>query len=140
MRYLALLRGINVDGHRPLPMADLRRLCANLGYADVQTHIQSGNVLRTSAVSAADVGGVLGAAIADRFGFEVPVVVLSRAELEDLYRGNPFVGEDLAPAALHVTVLARPPSAERARAVDWGRFGPERGALAGRWLYGTGTK
>ena len=42
MRYLALLRGINVDGHRPLPMADLRRLCANLGYADVQTHIQSG--------------------------------------------------------------------------------------------------
>ena len=98
------------------------------------------NVLRTSAVSAADVGGVLGAAIADRFGFEVPVVVLSRAELEDLYRGNPFVGEDLAPAALHVTVLARPPSAERARAVDWGRFGPERGALAGRWLYGTGTK
>lgn len=135
MRYLALLRGINVNGHRLIPMADLRRLCADLGYADVQTFIQSGNVVLTAPAPAGEVAVALGAAIAARFGFDVPVVVLSLAELEALHSANPFVLEDLEPRALHVTVFAEAPSADRAQALDWERFRPERGAVAGRWLY-----
>ena len=49
MRYAALLRGINVGGNKKIPMAALRELMQGLGYADVVTHLQSGNAVFSSA-------------------------------------------------------------------------------------------
>ena len=82
LQYIALLRGINVSGHRPVRMDELRALIAELGYADVRTYIQSGNVLLRSAdAGAAEVGCALEAGIARRLGLEVAVVVLGEPEL-----------------------------------------------------------
>lgn len=85
--HIALLRGINVGGHRRLPMAELRALCAGIGWADVRTYIQSGNV-----VFSADhpVPADLAAAIHDAYGYDVPVVLRTAAELTAALEASPF--------------------------------------------------
>lgn len=73
-RFVGLLRGINVGGHKPVPMAELRALCEKLGWREVETYIQSGNVVFTAAAAAE---AALEKAIAKRFGFPVDVIVRS---------------------------------------------------------------
>lgn len=95
--WTALLRGINVGGHRKIPMAELQGLCTELGWAPVRTYIASGNVVFGSAESpeATKVAGVaqqltgqltkqLTTAVAQRFGFEVEVVIRSQEELDGI--------------------------------------------------------
>ena len=83
MRYVALLRGINVGGNSIIEMAELRTCIAKLGHVDVRTYIASGNVLFESPErSAAKLEAALERAIERTFGLPVPVVVRSRREIE----------------------------------------------------------
>lgn len=73
-RYAALLRGINVSGHKKVPMAELRTLLTELGHADVRTYLQSGNAVFSSASGDEDaLTAQLEQAIEERFGFAVRV-------------------------------------------------------------------
>jgi uncharacterized protein (DUF1697 family) len=95
--YVALLRGINVGGRNPVPMKQLAACVEAGGYADVQTYIQSGNVLfRTEATDARAMEVELEERIADEFGFPVPVVVRSFGELNATVESAPpgFGGPD----------------------------------------------
>ena len=115
--YVALLRGINVGGNKRVAMADLRRLCADLGYADVVTYIQSGNiVLRSPARSAAAVERALTAAIKKDLGMTVAVIVRTKSELEKVVSGNPF--RKAEPNRLHVAFLDAKPAAAAVRALE----------------------
>ena len=100
-RYLALLRGINVGGHKKIAMADLREVAAALGHTDVATYIQSGNVVfsstETDVTSLAD---ALEQAVAAQLGVRAAVVVVSRAELAKVISANPFPDET-NPKCLH---------------------------------------
>ena len=87
-RMVALLRAVNVGG-RKLPMAELRTLCAELGWTDVATYIQSGNVVFTAGGKPAELEAALEKAIAKAFGFEAPVIVRTAAEWAQLPPGNP---------------------------------------------------
>lgn len=90
-RYLALLRGINVGGRNKVAMADLRLIATDLGFTDVATYIQSGNLVFSCAVSnAAEHARALERAIAERVGVRPAVVVLSAAELARTMADNPF--------------------------------------------------
>lgn len=91
-RMVALLRAVNVGG-RKLPMADLRDLCADLGWADVATYIQSGNVVFDSKGEPAALEKTLEAAVARRFGLDAPVIVRTAARWSACASGNPFPGE-----------------------------------------------
>jgi uncharacterized protein (DUF1697 family) len=92
-RYLALLRGINVGGRNKVAMADLRQIAADLGYADVSTYIQSGNLLfAADGNDAAGLATALERRIAERLGVRPVVVVLSAAELAQVIADNPFPG------------------------------------------------
>lgn len=94
-RYVALLRGINVGGHRKVPMADLRDVVAEAGGRDVATYLASGNVvLAHAARSAAALERRLEAAVADRFGFDVDVLVRSARELGAVVAANPYERDD----------------------------------------------
>lgn len=107
--HVALLRGINVGGSNKVPMADLRTVVTGLGYADVATYIQTGNVLFSTLQT--DTGALasgLEQAIAARFGFRPAVVVLSRAELAQVVRDNPYPDEP-NPKYVHAVLLAAPP-------------------------------
>ena len=110
-RKLALLRGINVGG-RVLPMAELRDLCAGLGWRDVQTYIQSGNVVFESADEPTALEAALETAIAGRFGFKVPVMVRTPEQWAVYPAGNPFPGAARdEPKWLMLLVPKRPPAA-----------------------------
>lgn len=85
MRYVALLRAVNVGGNSLIKMADLKACVAELGHADVRTYIASGNVLFDSRErSGAKLEAALEHAIERTFGLTVPVVVRSRTEIEKI--------------------------------------------------------
>jgi uncharacterized protein (DUF1697 family) len=93
-RYLALLRGINVGGRNKVAMADLRLIATDLGYADIATYIQSGNLLFSSdGIDAAEHARVLELAIAECLHVRPAVVVISAAELARTIADNPFPDE-----------------------------------------------
>lgn len=100
-RIVALLRGVNVGGHRPVPMADLRALAESLGYTRVSTYIQSGNLV----CDAPDGGAALPVAIERRFGFAVDVAVRNAEAWRAIAAGCPFPEAAAArPKFLHVAM------------------------------------
>jgi uncharacterized protein (DUF1697 family) len=132
--YVALLRGINLAGHNTVPMRALRSLVEGLGYEDVTTYIQSGNVVLTSKEPAAKVGAAIRKAISKEFGIDVVVVVRSPQQLKKLVDGNPFVeGND--PGALHVVFLADKPKAANIKALTTSDFGADEVAVKGTEAY-----
>ena len=108
---ILLLRGVNVGGHRVLPMADLRALLTGMGLQDVQTHIQSGNAVFRAATPEG-LASTIPAAIATRFGFAPEAVILTRAALSEVLAQNPFAQAD--PGRVLIGFLARPSGADPA--------------------------
>jgi uncharacterized protein (DUF1697 family) len=89
--YVALLRGVNVGKAKRVPMADLRDVLAGLGCTEVATLLNSGNaVFKSTARSASGCAAAIARALADRFGFDVPVIVKSAPDLGVIVAGNPL--------------------------------------------------
>ncbi|MEH6535072.1 MAG: DUF1697 domain-containing protein [Psychroserpens sp.] len=92
--YIVLLRGINVGGHKKVPMAELRELLAKTGFETVKTYIQSGNVILQSLEKKnATIESTVHVAIKSHFGFEVPVIARTRGELQLIFDTCPFSEE-----------------------------------------------
>lgn len=92
--YIALLKGINVGGHKKVPMAGLRELLTKSGLEHVQTYIQSGNIIFQSIENNKQILALkIHESIKDKFGFEVPVLVKSNSELQQIFDDCPFVDE-----------------------------------------------
>lgn len=134
--FIALLRGINVGGNKKIAMAELRALCADCGCANVQSYIQSGNLIFTRSGSEAAAEAELERAIAARFGFTVDVLVRDGAKWPALLAGNPFREAALAQPNLVMMALAkRPPQRDAVAALrERARHG-ERIESAGEALW-----
>ncbi len=91
--YIALLKGINVGGHKKVPMAKLRELLNSEGFENVQTYIQSGNIILQSSDAAASVEEKIHKAILSHFGFDVSVIAKTREELQTIFDASPFAKE-----------------------------------------------
>jgi uncharacterized protein (DUF1697 family) len=132
---ISLLRGVNLAGHNRIKMDALRTLYESLGLRDVQTYVQSGNVVfRTGGKT------VLEKKIEDRiegtFGFRPAVVHRTCAEMREIVAANPFAGRtDIHPAKLLVVFLAGDPGAEARENVGRISGYPEEVRLNGRELY-----
>jgi uncharacterized protein (DUF1697 family) len=87
---IALLRGINVGRAKRIAMADLRKLVEGLGYGDVRTVLNSGNIVFTASRAAGDVAGRIEKAIIDKLGIAARVTVLSGKELAAAIKENPL--------------------------------------------------
>jgi uncharacterized protein (DUF1697 family) len=113
-RMVALLRAVNVGG-RKVPMAELRALCARLGWEDVATYIQSGNIVFSAKGSPETIEAALEKAIKGTFGLVVPVIVRTAAEWTKLAASNPFAkaARD-EPNRLQLLVSKQPPNADAA--------------------------
>ena len=106
--WIALLRGINVGGRNILPMKELTRELEKIGCSNVQTYIQSGNVVFQSSVTRADsLAKRISQAILKSHGFRPGVMVLSAKEVEDAASSNPFPNAEVDPKSLHLFFLAR---------------------------------
>jgi uncharacterized protein (DUF1697 family) len=88
--YVALLRGINVGGHKMIPMVELRALAAKVGCDQVQSYIQSGNLIFAASGRAPVLEAQLEQAIERRFKFTVPVLVRTAADWARYPAVNPF--------------------------------------------------
>jgi uncharacterized protein (DUF1697 family) len=104
--YVALLRAVNVGGSGLLSMKDLRALCIGVGFSDVRTYIQSGNVVFDSTGSEAAVGTALEDALAKKTGRPVGVLIRTALELRATLDANPF--RDAKPAQVGVIFLPKP--------------------------------
>ena len=132
--YLALLRGINVSGQNSIRMAELRDSFSALGFAGVETYLQSGNVVFSAGKAAEE---KLAAAIQSRiykdFGHEVPVLVISAAELDSIARSNPLWPESGGDEKLfHVTFLFQPVSSASFQMLKLPAAAGERAVMSGR--------
>jgi uncharacterized protein (DUF1697 family) len=134
--YVALLRGINVGTANRMPMPPLLAAFSDAGCSDVQSYIMSGNIVfHAPAALARRIPTLIAAAIDERLGCTVPVVVRSAAELAEVARANPFLVAGAEPKSLHVLFLADQPSAARAAALDPERSPTDRFAVRGREVY-----
>ncbi|MFD2671728.1 DUF1697 domain-containing protein [Marinicrinis sediminis] len=140
--YIALLRGINVGGHHKIKMAELRELLEEIGLEQIQTYIQSGNVLFTSSQPEQELRDQLEQAIKERFGFAVPVILRTRDEWEQLISNNPFTdGERQAASetsegeSFYVAMLHEPPSPEVIEKWKSYQTSEERMEVVGRDVY-----
>lgn len=89
-RYIVLLRGINVSGKNKLPMVDLRKMLSVLGYQNVQTYIQSGNIILDSAKEKSLIAQEIKDRIEDKFGYDVPVIIRTIEDLQKTIQENPY--------------------------------------------------
>ena len=93
--HLALLRGINVSGHKLIKMEDLRRSLEGVGFLNVRTYIQSGNVfVATEEPNPSKVADQIREAILNSFGHDVPVLIIGKEDLEACLERNQFLNEE----------------------------------------------
>ena len=135
--YIALIRGINVGGSNLLPMKELKQLFEQQhGCADVQTYIQSGNVVfRSADANAARLAARVTAAVAKARGFEPRLMVLTRTELERAAAGNPFPEAADHPQHVHLFFLAEPARSADLKSMNALKTPTERFVLKERVLY-----
>ena len=134
-RYVALLRGINVGRARQIGMPRLTEVLTARGHANVRTHLRSGNVVLDSPLGEPELVADVEKAIEDEFGFEVPVVVRTGAELAAVIAGDPFATVATDPARYLVTFLPEPPAPDRVDALPPAEDGGGEYLVRGRELY-----
>ncbi len=117
--YVAFLRAINLGAKRKLPMALVKEHLAAAGYAEVETHLATGNVrVTTGARSSAKVRADLETRFAEAGGFDVPTAVLTPAELSATY--DEALALDVDALRRYVAFLPDPPSEDaRAALAEW---------------------
>ncbi len=134
-RQIVLLRGVNLGARNRIAMSELRELLARAGFADVRTHLQSGNVVLTSDAPPEQLARESERHIAEHFGLDLQVVVRTRDELAAVVRRNPLATVADDPRRYHVNFLAAEPSAEALSKLAAAVLETERLTVIGRELY-----
>lgn len=137
-RYLALLRGINVGGHKKILMADLRALFESNGFTEVKSYIQSGNVIFNSEIENEDeLIAKIETMIEDRFEFRVPVRIRTAEEFKLIEKRMPFVGSDYLEEQnrIAITFLEAEPAEDGITELDKLVFSPDKLEIIGREAY-----
>jgi uncharacterized protein (DUF1697 family) len=135
--YIALLRGINVGGHKIIKMDALREAFVGMGFSDVATYVQSGNVVfKAPAKISGDLAKKIEEMLLRRFSMTVPVIVRSSEEMGAVLRNNPFLKEDgIDSAKLHVTFLSQTPVKTALKGLDTIASGADRFHCCGQEIY-----
>ena len=132
-KFVALLRGVNVAGHKKIGMPELCRSCEALGLTEVRSYLQSGNLVFRGQGTPADVAALLKARIAQDFGHEVEVLVMPGEELEHVVSTNPLRPPVGGEAKLyHATILFRHVSETRFAELVLPAQEGEKAAMVGR--------
>jgi uncharacterized protein (DUF1697 family) len=134
---ISILRGINVGGKNKIPMAELKMLYEDAGFKNVTTYIQSGNVVFSAkAANSKDIPPKIQEMILKKYGFNVPVIVRTIAEMEKVVNGNPFLkNKDVEVEKLHVTFLSNSPIKEHLERIKVFQFKPDDYIITGKEVY-----
>lgn len=106
MKYVAFLRGINVGGKNKIKMETLREVCVSLGFQNLKTYVNSGNVIfETAKIDDKKLAAKIESAIEKEFALKIKVIVRTFAEIENIVVNNPFAGQFENDKDLHVFFL-----------------------------------
>ena len=133
-----MLRGINVSGHNLIKMAELKSLYESLGLCNVQTYIQSGNVIFESSSSDADIlKTIIEKEIEITFGFSIAVLIRSTDNFVDVIKNNPFMQKEIAEdnTKLLVAFLSETPSEAATKSIRKYAVPPEDLVARNREIY-----
>ena len=135
--YIALLRGINVNGQKMMSMEKLRTLLEDLGFTGVTTYIQSGNaIFQAGKVPHFTLEKKIQASILDVFGFSVPVMVKTKEEWKEIVGKNPFLGRgNIDESKLHVTFLSDVLNQSVIDEILAGEYGNDKCIFSGKTVY-----
>ncbi len=135
--YIALLRGINVSGQKKIRMVDLRQLLTQMGFENVVTYIQSGNIVlksREKDLRVLEKG--IAEAIHNAYGFDVPVLVKSKEEIQSIIQSNPFNNvEDLEANRVYFVLLKEVPESDLVEALGKETFPNEKFSISDNCVY-----
>lgn len=135
--HLALLRGINVSGHNMIKMDILKTTLQNIGFQNVRTYIQSGNVfVDTDEENPAKVGFLIKQEIFKTFGHDVPVVVINISDLAICLAKNPFLNDkNLDTKKLYVAFVSIVLNKDSINYLKISQFKPDEVRIDGSWIY-----
>jgi uncharacterized protein (DUF1697 family) len=134
--YVALLRSVNVAGYGRMAMTDLQQSFRNLGYKDVTTFIQTGNVIFTTAKkSPAKLTTDIEGQLATDFGSSPAVILRTPAELKSVLATSPFPEQGADPSRHHVTFMATGPDPARLAEFTPPASGKDELVIIGREIY-----
>jgi uncharacterized protein (DUF1697 family) len=137
MKHLALLRGINVSGHNMIKMEALKTTLEAIGFTNVVTYIQSGNVfVETEEESGFGVGFKIKQEIFKTFGHEVPVIVIGENDLELCFKNNPFLKQkDVDSKKLYVAFISKELSSSAINELKISQFKPDEAVIDGNRIF-----
>lgn len=135
--HLALLRGINVSGHNMIKMEALKTTLEAIGFQNVQTYIQSGNVfVDTDEENASKVGFIIKQEIFKVFGHEVPIVVVNKNDLAVCFKNNPYLKEkDVDTKKLYVAFVSTTLKSDSINDLKISQFKPDEACIDGNKIY-----
>ena len=135
--FIAILRGINVSGKNIIKMQVLKDLLIKSGFANVQTYIQSGNIVFQTRISDNSVlEQKIRDSISGEFGFSVPVMVLKNDELRKIIDANPFLKDPSKEIQfLHITFLSDSPDKEKINILREKQYGADEFEYSGKVIY-----
>jgi uncharacterized protein (DUF1697 family) len=136
--WIALVKGINVGGNNKILMKDLVRTCEALGFSEVRTYIQSGNIVfRASEKKAQKLSATISEAIQSEFDIRTSVMILSAVEMASALNGNPFpeIETDEDSKRLHLYFLSQPAARVDMTKLDAIRKPDERWELLNNVVY-----
>ena len=134
-KHISILRGINVGGKRKILMADLKKLYAKLGFKNVISYIQSGNVIfEAKENDQAKIEAKIYKAIKKAYDFEVPVVVRSAEEIAQIISNNPFTSKS-EEESLHLTFLKEIPLDGNLEKIATYDYPPDKFKIVGKDVY-----
>ena len=132
-RYLALLRGINVGGKNVIAMKDLSTLLAGLGYIDITTYIQSGNVVFSADGKADDIATAIHEALVKRQGIDAAVLVFDAEGFTKALADSPY--DIIDGKAVHLFFLDQPAEAPNLQRLEELQLDSEQFRLIGKVFY-----
>lgn len=135
--HLALLRGINVSGHNMIKMDTLKNLLENAGFQNVRTYIQTGNVFIDSEEDqSASVGFKIKQEIFKVLGLDVPVVMISKSDLQACFINNSFVMEKECDfKKLYVAFVSKELQGSAINDLKISQFKPDEALIDGNRIY-----
>ncbi|MES2140127.1 MAG: DUF1697 domain-containing protein [Bacteroidota bacterium] len=133
--FLSILRGINVGGHKKIPMAELKKMYEELHFENITTYIQSGNVIFKNKNSK-DLSKQIEQKIFEKYNFDVPVIIRTPDEMQSIIEGNQFLKQkDIDLSKLHVVFLADKPAKENIENLKKYNYEPDQFCISGKEVY-----
>ena len=136
--FISILRGINVSGHRKVPMNELKSLYEKLGFKNVITYIQSGNVIfkTNKKYTSESLGRILEKMIDEKFNLDVPVIVRQGKEMANILSHNTFLKmHDVINEKLHVTFLEKAPAQSELQKIKEYDYSPDRFTIKNKEVF-----